>query len=582
MNAAPTQPVSDRPRVQPQRVGDLLLEHGLVTREQIEEALAYQRGREGRKLLGEVLVELKFVTEEQVMECLARAYGLPFARVTPKLADPKVIELLPRDFLESQGVLPLFLIEGRLTLAMHEPTNVFVIEEVERLTGCTVQVVAATHEDIERTRQAYLPSGQVFELDELTEHLHEDDLRVIEPRANDLMDPEAAAGDSPVIKLVNFLIFEAVKEGASDIHIEPGENRLRVRYRVDGRLYEKIAPPAKLHPAVISRIKIMAGLDISERRKPQDGAMAVVIDKRSIDLRVSSLPGKHGEKAVLRIIDKSNVMIGLDRLGLGAATLERWRGVVHQPNGVVLVTGPTGSGKSTTLYSSLSELNDDALNVCTVEDPVEFSLPGVNQFQVNEKAGFTFASALRSLLRQDPDVIMVGEVRDQETARVAIQAALTGHLVLTTLHTNDAPSAVTRLVNMGVEPYLVAASVRGVLAQRLVRRVCPHCGGPAPDTTANQRLLERLRGEGYAIDALHAGTGCGRCRQTGYRGRVGLFELYVPDDEALDAISRGVSLQELRRLARAAEGFMTMREDGVAKLRAGLTTAEEVIAATTA
>lgn len=566
----------------PLRIGDLLLEKGLVTQEQIDQALAYQRNRGHKKLLGEVLVELDFVTPEQVMEVLAGAYDVPFARVNTKLADPKVIEILPRDFMEKQCVLPLFLVGGKLTLAVHEPANVFLVEEVERLSGHSVQVVAATAKDIETTLAAHLPDANVFVIDELVEDMETSDVSLVDRDVADLTDSEASAGASPVIKLVNHLIFEAVKENASDIHIEPGDSELRVRYRVDGRLYEKLRPPHQMVPAIVSRIKIMAGLDISERRVPQDGGITIAIDKRQIDLRVSTCPGKFGEKVVIRIIDTRNAMVSLEKLGFSAEMLERYRAVVHQPNGVVLVTGPTGSGKSTTLYATLNEINSEQINISTVEDPVEYAVPGINQFQTNDKAGFTFSGALRSLLRQDPDVIMLGEIRDQETARIATQAALTGHLVLSTLHTNDSISAVTRLFNIGVEPYLVAAAIRGVLAQRLVRKICTSCKEQMEITAPVRRTLEKLQEGGEPVEVVYHGTGCSRCRKNGYSGRVGVYGLYVPDDESLDAVSRGASLQELRRLALAGDNtYTTLRQDGMEKVRAGMTTLEELFTATT-
>ncbi len=565
----------------PVRVGDLLLAKGLVNNEQIERALAYQREKGHKKLLGEILVELDYVTEDQVMEVLAHEYGVPFARVSPKIADPRVIEVIPRDFLEKQCILPLFLVNNKLTVAVHEPANVFLVEEIERVAGCPVQIVAGTAKDIQATLQTYLPTANVFVIDEIVDDLQAEDLTLVDkPTAvTDLADLEGAAGDSPVIKLVNYLIYCAAQEQASDIHIEPGEGVLRVRFRVDGRLYTKMTPPYQMLPAVVSRIKIMSGLDISERRLPQDGGITVMINKRPVDLRVSTMPGKYGEKVVLRVIDNRGTQTNLENLGFSYETLEAWRNVVRQPNGVVLVTGPTGSGKSTTLYACLNELNDDTLNISTVEDPVEYHLAGVNQFQTNEKAGFTFANALRALLRQDPDIVMVGEIRDQDTARIATQAAMTGHLVLSTLHTNDAASAVTRLFNVGVESYLVAASIRGVLAQRLLRKICTHCKEPLPIDGSVRRALEQVAGDGPPIETLYHGVGCAKCRNTGYAGRIGVFEIFIPDDEALDAISRAASLQELRRLARAA-GMTTLRQDGIEKVKTGLTTVEELFTAT--
>ncbi len=561
------------------RIGDLLLERGIISREQLDQALARQKEAGQNRLLGEIVVELKLATEEQVLELLAEGYGIPFARVGPRIVDPKVIELLPRDFLEKNCVLPMFLVLGKLTVAVHEPTNVFLIEEIERLTGTEVQIVAATARDIRATLQVYLPAANVFVIDQIVDDLQAEDLTLVEKQIADLTSLEEGAKDSPVIKLVNYLIYAAVQEGASDIHLEPSDRQFRVRYRVDGVLFEKMKPPHQMQPAVVSRIKIMAGLDISERRIPQDGGITVMLDKRPVDLRVSTMPGRFGEKVVIRIIDNRHVQTSLETLGFSFQMLSRFRQLIQRPNGIVLVTGPTGSGKSTTLYACLHELVDDATNICTVEDPVEYNLPGVNQFQVNDKVGFTFASALRSLLRQDPDIVMLGEIRDAETARIATQAALTGHLVLSTLHTNDAPGAVTRLFNIGVEPYLVAAALRGVLAQRLLRRICSHCKEPVEMTPALERTLTQL-GEGAArVEQIFRGAGCSKCRHTGYAGRLGAFELFVPDDESLDAISRGATLQELRRLTKAA-GFISLRQDGLEKVRAGLTTVEELLNAT--
>ncbi len=356
--AVPHAPTS-APMPRTVRVGDLLLEKGYITAKQLEHALEHQKSRGHKRLLGEVLVELKFVTEEQVLQALAQAYGIPFARISPKVADPKVIELLPRDFLEKQCVLPLFLVRDKLTLAVHEPANVFLTEEVERMTGYQVQIVAATAKDIHATLHNHLPSANVFVIDDMIEDIKEDDLSLVEKQITDLTDLESAAGDSPVIKLVNYLIYAAVQEGASDIHIEPGDQELRVRYRVDGRLYEKLTPPYQMLPAVVSRLKIMAGLDISERRMPQDGGICVMLSKRQIDLRVSTMPGRFGEKVVIRIIDKNKAMTSLEKLGFSYEMLETYRTVIKQPNGIVLVTGPTGSGKSTTLYATLNEISDE-------------------------------------------------------------------------------------------------------------------------------------------------------------------------------------------------------------------------------
>jgi len=564
----------------PVRLGDLLLSKGLITLDQIDKALAYQKDRGHQKLLGEVVIELDYVSEEQVMEALAEAYGIPYIHLEAKVADPAVLEVLPRDFQDQQCVLPLFLINGQLTLAVAEPANVFVSEEVHRLTGHTIQLVAATAKDIQNTLLAHTAGDRDMVIDEMIEDIDEEDLTVVEQQITDLTDgSEDSANESPVIKLVNYLLFAAVQEGASDIHIEPDESALRVRYRVDGQLFAKMNPPAKMLPAIVSRIKIMAKLDISERRIPQDGGISIRISKRPVDLRVSTMPGKFGEKVVIRIIDKKNAMTGLSQIGFSQAMYDQFNSMISQPNGIVLVTGPTGSGKSTTLYAALRQINNDTVNISTVEDPVEMNIPGVNQFQTNEKAGFTFAAALRSLLRQDPDIVMLGEIRDQETARIATQAALTGHMVLSTLHTNDSPSAITRLFNIGVEPYLVAASIRGALAQRLVRRICNECKEPVKLSDSLRHALDRLGPQAQAIKTFYHGEGCKVCRKSGYAGRAGIYELFEPNDEALDAITRGASLQELRKIAEAS-GYTTLLMDGLEKVAAGTTTLEEIVAAT--
>jgi len=554
---------------------DLLVDAEYLTADQLEQALEEQAAGGHTKLLGEVLVELGFVNQHVVMECLARSYGVPFARLNPKLADPRVIDILPREFIDGQGVLPLFCIDDVLTVAISEPANLFLVEETERLAGKKVQIVASTAQDVRATLQAYLPSANVFVIDEIYDDLDVRQFSVVETDALDLGALEEISGQSPVVKLVNYILYQAIHERASDIHIEPDDHRCRVRYRVDGRLLSKLAPPYQMHPAVVSRIKIMAKMDISERRVPQDGDIHVVIDGRPVDLRVSTMPGKFGEKVVVRIIDTRNAIIPIEKMGMSPEALEQWRSVISSSNGMALVTGPTGSGKSTTLYSAIAEIATDDINISTVENPVEAQLPGINQFQINEKAGFTFAKALRSLLRQDPDVLMVGEVRDLETATVATQAALTGHLILSTLHTNDAISAVTRLINMGIEPYLVAAMIRGVLAQRLVRKICPHCKEPfEPDETSRMALEQVV---GSAAEMLH-GQGCARCRGSGYAGRLGIFELFAPKDQILEQIAAGASLQELKQLV-LNKGHRSIREDGMYKVAAGLTTIEEVIRA---
>ena len=553
-------------------LGQVLIAQGVITQEQIEQAVEEQRDRGHKQLLGELLVELGMATEDQVIEALAEAYNFPYAKLTPRLADAKVVELLPRDFLEKHAVLPLFQVHNTLTLAMSEPSNVFLIEEIARLTGSTVQVVAAASTDIHAILDQYVKSANVFVIDDIIEDVNADAFELIEERVDDITNLEGMAGASPVIKLVNYLIYSAVREGASDLHIEPDEGTLRIRNRVDGVLYEKLNPPHQMMAPIVSRIKIMAGLDIAERRLPQDGGIHVMMEGRPIDLRVSTLPNSYGEKVVIRIIDNSKVLADLETLGFSIDMLKRLRQQIAQPHGLILVTGPTGSGKSTTLYAALTEMSSPQVNVCTVEDPIEYNLRHVNQFQVNEKIGLTFGTVLRALLRQDPDIIMVGEVRDDDTARTAVQAALTGHKVLTTLHTNDAVAAITRLQNIGVEPFLVSASLVAVLAQRLVRKICPHCKVEYEPTPNVVHALAKL---GHSVNTLMRGEGCKKCQGTGLAGRIGTYELFVPNEQIRQAISDAAPLQELRRLARESK-MTSLYMDGMDKVRAGITTPEEV------
>jgi type IV pilus assembly protein PilB len=557
-------------------LGQLLLNKGMVQQEQLDQALIEQNKSNHQKLLGEVLVELNICSEEQITEALAQVYGVPFARISPRIADPKTLSLLPKEFLEKHQVLPLFLVEGILTVAVPEPANVFLLEEIERVGGHPVQVVAATARDIKATLQAYLPSDRVFVIDDLIEDLEPQDFMLIEPKPADTIDLQQAAADSPVLKLVNYCIYCAVREGASDVHIEPGENMMRIRYRIDGRLMEKLRPPRQMHTAVVSRIKIMAGLELSERRRPQEGNIHLKLDRRPIDLRVSTVPGRHGEKVVLRIIDNEKAPARLEKLGFSYDMLKALRKLIALPNGMLLVTGPSVSGKSTTLYAALNELNRDDVNICTIEDPVQYNLSGVNQFQVNEKAGFTFSTALQSILRQDPDIVMIGHLDDAQTAASAVQAALTGHLVLSTLHTNDAVSAITRLYHLNIEPYLVGATVNGILAQRLVRKLCQSCKEAYPPGINERRQIEK---NGGTVETLYKPKGCERCRNLGYLGRIGIYELLIPDDQMFQRIGQGAPTSELRELARKS-GLKTLRTDGVEKVKAGITTLEEVLRAT--
>jgi type IV pilus assembly protein PilB len=441
------------------------------------------------------------------------------------------------------------------------------------MTECRVQVVCATIKDIRATLQTYMSNANVFIIDDIIEDSSLDDFSLIENVTADISDLEEVAGQSPVVKLVNYLLYNAVIENASDIHIEPGDKTLRVRYRVDGRLYEKLAPPYQMHAAIVSRIKIMAELDIAQRRLPQDGGIHVLMEGRAIDLRVSIMPGSYGEKVVIRVIDARKMLTNLESLGFSYENLQLFQERLAAPNGIVLVTGPTGSGKNTTLYAGLSSISTDEINICTVEDPVECNIAGINQFPVSEGAGFGFSTALRSLLRQDPDVVMVGEIRDTETASIAVQAALTGHLVLSTLHTNDAPGAVTRLIDLGVAPYLVSASLIGVLAQRLVRKICPNCKEEyKPPSNLKKIFQEWIEKD----DKFYRGIGCKKCRNTGYIGRIAVHEFFLPNSDILDSVTHGITLKKLRDDA-IANGMKPLHIDGIEKAKAGITTLEEVV-----
>jgi type IV pilus assembly protein PilB len=558
------------------QLGQLLLARDIVTAEQIEQALAEQKDKGHRKLLGELLVEMGYCTENQIASALAQGYGVPYAQVTPKICDPKVIEILPREFLEEYIVLPLFRVNNVLTIAVSEPTNVFLIDEIERISGCKVQIVCSTSKDIKATLQTYLPAANVFVIDDIIDEEGLEEFALIENITQDIGNLEEIAGQSPVVKLVNYLLYNAVRENASDIHIEPDDKKLRVRYRVDGRLYEKMCPPYQMHSALVSRVKIMAELDIAQRRLPQDGGIHVLVEGRPIDLRVSVMPGNFGEKVVIRIIDPQKVLFSLESLGFVYENLQLFRQVIQSPNGIVLVTGPTGSGKNTTLYAALTELNNEEVNICTVEDPVECNITGINQFQVNQAAGFQFSTALRSLLRQDPDIIMVGEIRDEATANIAVQAALTGHLVLSTLHTNDAPGAVTRLLDLGVAPYLLSASLIAVLAQRLVRKICPNCKTEYEPPAGIKKVVEKDHGK---IENFYRGVGCKKCRNTGYVGRIAIQELFVPNEEIMEMINDRSSLKKLREKG-LQNGMISLHSDGIEKVKAGIISIEEVLRTT--
>jgi len=559
------------------RMGDYLVDRGVLTRAQLEECLALQKSSPGERL-GQVLIRKGYANEADVMGCLAAEYHLGFVHVAQLDIPGRVRELLPPDFCRYHGVMVIDADHEKntVTVATSDPANVFMLDEVRRRLEGRVKLAVTTASELAKALDDLLGGPEEFHLDDLVRDIADDAVEVLEEDEEESADLAKVAGESPVVRLANYLICNAVKEGASDIHIEPGEKKMRIRYRIDGVLFEVMSPPQTMHAALTSRLKIMSNLDISERRLPQDGRIRAIVSNRYVDFRVNTLPTTQGEKTVIRILDNRSILIGLDRLGFEPDHLTIFKNQIVRPHGVILVTGPTGSGKTTTLYSALMTMNGAELNISTTEDPVEYSLSFANQVQIKDRIGFTFASALRALLRQDPDVIMVGEIRDEETARICVQAALTGHLVLSTLHTNDAPSSITRLINIGIEPYLISASVNAVLAQRLVRRICDKC---KEVYEPSDEVKEALRKSKIDVETFYRGAGCEHCRNTGYSGRSGIYEMIELDDGFRDLVATRPSVTALRRYA-LDHGMVGLREDGLRKLRRGITTIEEVLRAT--
>jgi type IV pilus assembly protein PilB len=554
-------------------LADILLEMGKVTDEQYGRLRRESTGRPGTDPTTWLLKE-GIVGANDILEAKARLNGLEFCRLAPEQVEKAAFAKLEPDFIKRSSIVPVRQEGSTLVVATSEPTNVFALEDVKRQTGLELHVQVCAPEDIAAVCEAFHEEPAECVLDDIINDLTE--VEVVQDQDDVVDDLEKMAGLSPTIKFVNYLISNAVREGASDIHIEPKEKDTKIRYRIDGVLFEAMQAPQKMHPAIVSRIKIMANLDISERRLPQDGKVSAIVGGRAIDLRISVLPTNHGEKTVLRILDSKSITRGLEHVGMEPDICKLFKEQVALPHGIFLVTGPTGSGKSTTLYSALGEMDGQRLNISTVEDPVEYELDSCNQVQVNEKTGLTFAAALRSLLRQDPDIIMVGEIRDNETARVAVQAALTGHLVLSTLHTNDAATSVTRLVNIGIEPYLIAASLNAAVAQRLVRRICPKCKEPYKVPEQMRKYIEQAGADPSEI--VH-GAGCDACRGSGYVGRAGIFELLVIDDQFRDMIHEDTSVSNMRRAFRQS-GRHTLFDDGIKKVKRGITTVEEVLRVT--
>lgn len=557
------------------RLGDMLLETGLINNEQLHTALSAQK-KEGGKL-GHNLVKLGFVTEEQITNLLEQQFGVPACDLSKMEVDEKVVKLIPAQVAQKFQIMPVNREGKTLILAMANPADVFTVEDIKFATGFDVQPVVCAESLIEKAIEKYYGvSGSLADV--VKEIEKTEDLEVLEVKKEEEMDVSQLALDSdaaPVVKLVNSIIIEGVRRHASDIHIEPYKRVLRIRYRIDGALTEVMSPSYRMGPAIASRIKLMASLDISERRIPQDGHISLKVGDKSIDLRVSTLPTAHGEKIVMRIAEQSGLSYDMAKLGLEKKSLDEFLKSISRPTGIILVTGPTGSGKTVTLYSALTRLNTLDKNITTAEEPIEYDFPGINQVSVNEEIGYTFAKALRAFLRQDPNIIMVGEIRDGETADIAIKAALTGHLVLSTLHTNDASSTVTRIIDMGIEPYLLAPTLALVEAQRLVRRICPKCKEPVSLTP---EMIGKLGMDPKEFEGvtLYKGKGCLECNNTGYKGRVGIFEVLPVTSEIRELILKRASNDEIKQKA-VELGMTTLRSDGVAKIKQGMTTIEEII-----
>jgi type IV pilus assembly protein PilB len=563
------------------KLGEMLLKAGMITQPQLQEALEAQKKSGGK--LGFNLVKMGFVKEDDITQLLSDQYGVPSINLRHFEIDESVIHLVPSEVAQKYLVLPVNRTGATLTIAMADPTNVFAMDDIKFMTGYNVEPVVASEIAIREAIEKYYGSSHALELKKVMDQMAEQDTEALElleeDEELDIHKLEHVSEEAPVVRLVNIILTDSIKKGASDIHIEPYEKDFRARFRVDGVLYEIMHPPMKLKDAITSRLKIMAKLDISERRLPQDGRIKIKMKlqgkTKEMDYRVSVLPTLFGEKIVMRLLDKDNLVLDMTRLGFEPESLGKFERQILRPYGMVLVTGPTGSGKTNTLYSSIARVNTPETNIMTAEDPVEFNLHGINQVQMKEQIGLNFATALRAFLRQDPNIILVGEIRDFETAEIAVKAALTGHLVLSTLHTNDAPSTINRLMNMGIEPFLVATSVNLICAQRLVRRICKDCKEEI------QVPAQALAEVGFPIEEagkvrLYKGRGCANCNNTGYRGRVGLFEVMEITDELRELILSGASAMELRRKAME-EGMITLRMSGLQKLRDGQTSVEEVV-----
>ncbi|SYZ72515.1 General secretory pathway protein E [Candidatus Zixiibacteriota bacterium] len=550
------------------KIGNILIDQGLISESDLDAALKEQE-QTGRKV-GQILVERRLITEDQLIDAISERLQIPKISLEQLVIDPMVVALVPVDVARRYLLIPVFMIGRVLTVAMSEPLNIIAIDELKYLTKCDIKRVIAPPSQIAAAIDQYYSvadsmSGVIGTYPEET--------KKTQPTGETVGFSEAEQ-ESPVVKLVNLIITQAVKDKASDIHIEPDESQLRIRYRINGVMREEASPPKALQPEIISRIKVASNMDVSEKRLPQDGRLIMNIEGSAIDMRISTLPTIHGEKVVIRILDRRILSLGLEQLGFAPGLLDQWKKIIRKKEGLILITGPTSSGKTTTLYAVLQEINSREKNIITVEDPVEYSLPLINQVQTNEKAGLTFASSLRYILRQNPDIIMIGEIRDAETAAMATRSALTGHLVLSTLHTNDAPSSISRLIDMGIEKYLVASSLKAVLAQRLLRTNCPHC----LEEYTPQEIQLRMAGLDRNADDIHfkRGAGCNKCRMTGYRGQTGIYELVEIDDQISEMIIGGASDLQIRNYA-SGRGYRPLFQSGLDKVLKGEVCLEELL-----
>jgi type IV pilus assembly protein PilB len=554
----------------PKKIGELLLEKKYVTKEQIKTALSIQQ-KTGKKL-GNILVDAGIISEEQLVDAISERLKIARIGLSSMVINPQVIAAIPVDMAKKYNVLPVLKMGNTLTVAMVDPLDVIALDRIKYHTKYIIKRVVAGHKEIKEAINHYYSVA-----DSVRDIIGEDNELSTPKESTKIKSDGIVTGDTTVVRLVNLILSRAIQDGASDVHFEPDENQLRIRYRINGVMREEAAPPKKLQAEVISRIKIASDLDVSEKRLPQDGRMSIKVDDRDVDLRVSILPTIHGEKIVVRILDRRQLKSGLPELGMLSSLVERWRNYIRKPEGLILISGPTSSGKTSTLYASLQEINDIEKNIITVEDPVEYSLPLINQTQINEKAGLTFATALRSMLRQNPDIIMVGEIRDTETAAIAVRAALTGHLVMSTIHTNDSIAAITRLIDMGIERYMVASALEVVLAQRLVRTICPECKVKAE---IPQARFKRIASSGVPAGAtFYRGSGCLKCRGTGFTGLTGLFELVEIEDKIRDMILDNKSERTIREEA-GRRGYRPLFDAGLDLAASGVTSLDEVLRVT--